>query len=59
MNFLVKWVDVKGIKYCRAFEDIRDTMTFVVCLFNYKDVVKIEVLDKQGNLVDLFEEEDV
>lgn len=59
MNFLVKWVDLKGIKYCRAFENSADTATFVVGLFNYKDVVKIEVRDKQGNLVDVFEEEDV
>lgn len=59
MNFLVKWEDCKGIKYCRAFENSGDTATFVVGLFNYKDVVKILVTDKQGNLIDVFEEEDI
>lgn len=59
MNFLVKWEDVKGIEHCRAFENSSDAATFTVGLFNYKDVVKILVTDKQGNLIDVFEEEDV
>lgn len=58
MNFLVEWEDRKGIKYCKEFENSTDTATFVVGLFNYKDVVKINVFDKHGNLVDIFEEEE-
>lgn len=59
MKYFVKWVDVKDIKYCRAFEDVGDTAEFVVGLFNYKDIVKIDVFDESGNLVDVFEEEEL
>ena len=58
MNFLVKWEDRKGIKYCRKFENSTDAATFTVGLFNYRDVVKIDVMDEQGNLIDVFEEEE-